>query len=111
MKIFFVHGIGHADLDQNYYVQWETDVTAQLRSCGLQTAPQYEGLTYDPLFQHYDHGPATYAAALVEFLGSAAVSRGRRRRQLLTNLTNAVAGHSTGMTAIVIIRAVVGQSL
>ena len=35
MKIFFVHGIGHADLDQNYYVQWETDVTAQLRSCGL----------------------------------------------------------------------------
>jgi hypothetical protein len=29
MKIFFVHGIGHADLDQNYYVQWETDVTAQ----------------------------------------------------------------------------------
>ena len=25
MKFFFVHGIGHADLDQNYYVQWETD--------------------------------------------------------------------------------------
>ena len=73
MKIFFVHGIGHADLDQNFYVQWETDVTAQLRSCGLQTAPQYEGLTYDLLFQQYDHGPATYAAALVEFLGSAAV--------------------------------------
>src|SRR6266567_5865020 len=73
MKIFFVHGIGHADLDQNYYVQWETDLTAQLRSCNLQTAPQYEGLTYDPLFQQYDHGPATYAAALVEFLGSAAV--------------------------------------
>lgn len=73
MKIFFVQGIGHADLDQNYYVQWETDVTAQLRSCGLQSAPQYEGLTYDPLFQQYDHGPATYAAALVEFLGSAAV--------------------------------------
>jgi hypothetical protein len=39
MKIFFVHRIGHADLDQNYYVQWETDVNAQLRSCGLQTAP------------------------------------------------------------------------
>src|SRR5947208_15129744 len=73
MKIFFVHGIGHADLDQNYYVQWETDVTAQLRSCGLQTDPQYQGLTYDPLFQQYDHGPTTYAAALVECLGSAAV--------------------------------------
>src|SRR4029077_20500681 len=26
MIILFVHGIGHADLDQNYYVQWETDV-------------------------------------------------------------------------------------
>ncbi len=35
MKIFFVHGIGHADLDQNYYVQWENDVSAQLRSFGL----------------------------------------------------------------------------
>ncbi len=73
MKIFFVHGIGHADLDQSYYQPWETDVTNQLKSSGLQTDPQYEGLTYDPLFQQYDHGPATYAAALVEFLGSAAV--------------------------------------
>ena len=35
--------------------------------------PQYEGLTYDPLFQQYDHGPATYAAAVAEFLSSAAV--------------------------------------
>ena len=33
----------------------------------------YQGLTYDPLFQQYDHGPTAYAAALVEFLGSAAV--------------------------------------
>ena len=57
MKIFFVHGVGHADLDQNYYRPWETDVTDQLRSLVLQTDPQYEGLTYDPLFQQYDHGP------------------------------------------------------
>jgi hypothetical protein len=42
MKIFFVHGIGHADLDQNYYQPWETDVTNQLKSSGLQTDPQYE---------------------------------------------------------------------
>ena len=61
MKIFFVHGIGHADLDQNYYQLWEADVTNQLKASGLQTDPQYEGLTYDPLFQQYDHGPATYA--------------------------------------------------
>ena len=40
MKIFFVHGIGHADLDQNYYVQWETDVygsTQILRSESVNT--------------------------------------------------------------------------
>ena len=73
MKIFFVHGVGHADLDQNYYRPWKTDVTEQLRSSGSQTDPQYEGLTYDPLFQQYDHGPATYAAAVAEFLSSAAV--------------------------------------
>jgi len=42
MKIFFVHRIGHADLDQNYYQPWETDVTNQLKSSGLQTDPQYE---------------------------------------------------------------------
>src|SRR5207253_7988174 len=35
--------------------------------------PQFAGHTYNQLFQQYDHGPGTYAAALVEFLGSAAV--------------------------------------
>jgi hypothetical protein len=66
MKIFFVLGIGHADLDEKYYEPWKTDVTDQLRSCGSPADPQYEGLTYDPLFQQYDHGSATYAAALVD---------------------------------------------
>ena len=74
MKIFFVHGIGHTDLDQNYYQPWETDVTNQLKSSDVPTDPRYQGLTCDPLFQQYDHDPATYAAALVAFLGSAAVS-------------------------------------
>jgi hypothetical protein len=32
MKIFLVHGIGHADLDKNYYNPWETDMTGQLAS-------------------------------------------------------------------------------
>ena len=71
MKIFFVHAIGHTDLDQNYYQPWETDVTNQLKS---QTGPRYQGLTCDPLFQQHDHNPATYAGALVVFLGSGAVS-------------------------------------
>ena len=42
MKIFFVHGIGHADLDQNYYQPWETDVTNQLKSSGVQTDLLYQ---------------------------------------------------------------------
>jgi metacaspase-1 len=73
MKIFLVHGIGHADLDQHYYDSWQTDITAGLRSFGMQTEPAYAGITYDDLFDRYNHGPGTYAAALVEFLGSAAV--------------------------------------
>jgi hypothetical protein len=40
MKIFFVHAIGHTDLDQNYYQPWETDVTNQLKSSGVQTDPR-----------------------------------------------------------------------
>lgn len=73
MKIYLVHGIGHADATVNYYQPWETDITQQLMGFGLSLAPNYNGITYDNLFEQYDHGPATYAAALVEFLGSAAV--------------------------------------
>lgn len=73
MKILLVHGIGHADLDKNYYEPWKTDITAQLKAFGLSPDPTYGGFTYDDLFEKYKHGPATYAAALVEFLGSAAV--------------------------------------
>lgn len=62
MKIFFVHGIGHGNLDQNYYQPWETDVSNQLKSSGLQTDPHYDGSRYDPLFREYNYGPATYAA-------------------------------------------------
>jgi len=62
MKIFVVHGIGHTDLDQNYYQPWETDVTNQLKSSGLPTDPQYQGLTCDPLFQRYDDDPAPNAS-------------------------------------------------
>ena len=58
MKIFVVHGIGHTDLDQNYYQPWEIDVTNQLKSSGLPTDPQYQGLACDPLFQRYDDDPA-----------------------------------------------------
>ena len=56
----------------NYYQPWETDVTNQLKSSRVQTDPRYQGLTCDPLFQQSDHDPATYAGALVVFLGSAA---------------------------------------
>jgi metacaspase-1 len=73
MKIFLVHGIGHADLDKNYYKPWETDITSQLESCGLSTDPGYDGLLYDDLFDQYNHGAGTYAGALIELLGSAAV--------------------------------------
>ena len=58
----------------NYYQPWETDVTNQLKSSRVPTDPRYQGLTCDPLFQQSDHDPATYAGALVVFLGSAAVS-------------------------------------
>src|SRR5689334_15390286 len=73
MKIFLVHGIGHADVDKNYYQPWETDVDSQLNTFGLEANPQYDGFVYDDLFDRYRHGADTYAAALVEFLGSAAV--------------------------------------
>ena len=73
MKILLVHGIGHADLDKNYYQPWEADITSGLTTYGLSPDPKYEGLVYDDLFDQYRHGPGTYAAALVEFLGSAAV--------------------------------------
>src|SRR5882724_8273931 len=73
MKILLVHGIGHADLDEHYYEPWETEITAGLKSFGVSPNPIYDGFVYDNLFDKYKHGPATYAAALVEFLGSAAV--------------------------------------
>jgi hypothetical protein len=74
MKIFFVHGMAIQILTRIIISQWESDVTNQLKSSGVQTDPRYQGLTCDPLFQQYDHDPATYAGALVVFLGSAAVS-------------------------------------
>src|SRR3954465_593431 len=73
MKILLVHGIGHADLDKSYYQPWETDITTGLTTYGLSPDPTYDGFIYDDLFDKYRHGPGTYAAALVEFLGSAAV--------------------------------------
>jgi hypothetical protein len=73
MKILLVHGIGHADLDINYHVPWETDITKQLKTFGLSPDPTYAGFVYDNLLDQYKHGAATYAGALVEFLGSAAV--------------------------------------
>src|SRR5437870_371585 len=73
MKILLVHGIGHADLDKNYYQPWKTEITDQLTLYGLSPGPTYDGFVYDDLFDQYRHGAATYATALVEFLGSAAV--------------------------------------
>jgi metacaspase-1 len=73
MKILLVHGIGHADLDKNYYRPWESEITDQLTSLGLSPDPGYDGFVYDDLFDQYRHGAATYATALIELLGSAAV--------------------------------------
>src|SRR6266404_8386914 len=73
MKILLVHGVGHADLDKDYYKPWRSEITDELTSCGLSPAPGYDGLVYDDLFQQYDHGPGMYAAAIAELLASAAV--------------------------------------
>ena len=73
MKILCVHGIGHADLDPNYYQPWQTAISDGLRACGLKEPLEFKGFRYDDLFQDHYHGPGTYAAALSEFLATAAV--------------------------------------
>ena len=72
MRILLVHGIGHADVDPNYYQVWMDTITGCLRRGGLTTAPEYVGFHYDDLFETYYHGPGTYTTALSELLATAA---------------------------------------
>jgi len=74
MKIFFVHGMAIQVLTELLSAMGDRrHQSTEIFRC---TDPIHgtKGLTCDPLFQQYDHDPATYVAALTAFLGSAAVS-------------------------------------
>lgn len=73
MKILLVHGIGRSDNDVNYYLPWKRAIADGLKAAGLVGEPQYVEFHYDDLFEKHDHGPAVYAVALIELLGTAAV--------------------------------------
>jgi hypothetical protein len=72
MKILLVHGVGHADLNPNYYDVWQSEMTAGLKDAGLTTPPEFVPFHYDDLFEQHYHGPGTYAVALEEMFASAA---------------------------------------
>jgi hypothetical protein len=73
MKILLVHGVGRSDNDPNYYLPWKGAIARGLKVAGSQDTPEFAELHYDDLFEKHDSGPAVYAAALIELLGTAAV--------------------------------------
>src|SRR4051812_47213465 len=66
MKILLVHGVGHSESTDNYYVPWKEAITAGLTSNGFQGTAEFVEFNYDSAFEKHYSGPGVYAAALAE---------------------------------------------
>jgi metacaspase-1 len=72
LTILSVHGVGHAEANPNWYLEWQEVIQQAFKELNFTGAVNCPPVAYDDLFDKHYHGAGVYAGAVGELLASAA---------------------------------------